>query len=76
MSRSMSIPGATSSELQPSACAGNAALGDVEHRLPRLGGVRAVEGDLLDALHELALALPFAHDVELAVLTSTSAPPP
>ena len=52
----MSMPGATSiSSHALGAEPEDAALGDVEHRLAALGGVGAVEGDLLDRGDELAL---------------------
>ncbi len=53
----------------------HAALGDVQHRLARLGGVGAVERDLLDLAHELARAA-FAHDTKRAVLDVAISSPP
>ena len=38
-------------------------LGDVQHRLALLGGISAIERDLLDLAHELAAAA-FTHDMK------------
>ena len=55
MSRSMSMPGATSIELEAvGAQRQDAALGDVKHALAAPAGVGAAERDVLDLVDELA----------------------
>ena len=74
MSRSSSIPGATSISSQPfRRQLEHAALGDVEHPLPSRGGEATVEGDLLDRRHELAAAA-FLGDAQPAVARSRPEP--
>src|ERR1022692_2300889 len=67
MSRTMSIPGATSISSMPAPPAPkHAPLRHVQHRLPDLRRVRAVEGDLLDFADEF-FQLAFGQYPELAV---------
>src|SRR3954470_6224305 len=68
MSRSMSIPGATSVSSMPAGVRRNTQRSvTVKHRLAGLGRIGAAERDLLDRLDKLA-RLSFAHDLQPPVL--------
>ena len=72
----MSMPGATSISSMPRVVSlEHAALGDVEHRLALLGGIRAVERDLLDACARTCRLRPSRTMRSLPSSIATSSPP-